>query len=47
MKCNEQETTTSTKIIMETVDEGLTLIIQVPDVAVNKVFKEGVKKQYH
>jgi len=40
-KCNEQ-TTTSTKIIIEMVDEGLTPIIQVPDVAVNKVFKAGV-----
>jgi len=45
-KCNEQ-TTTSTKIIVEMVDEGLTPIIQVPDVAVNKVFKAGVKKRYH
>jgi hypothetical protein len=45
-KCNNQETTT-TKIITETVDEGLTPIIQVPDVAVNKVFKDGVKKLYH
>jgi hypothetical protein len=45
-KCNEQ-TTTSTKIIIEMVDEGLTPIIQVPDVAVNKVFKAGVKKRYH
>jgi len=45
-KCNEQ-TTTSTKIILELVDEGLTPIIQVPDVAVNKVFKAGVKKCYH
>jgi hypothetical protein len=46
-KCNNQETTTSTKIITETVDEGLTPIIQVPDVTVNKVFKDGVKKMYH
>jgi hypothetical protein len=45
-KCNNQETTT-TKIIAETVDEGLTPIIQVLDVAVNKVFKDGVKKLYH
>jgi hypothetical protein len=29
------------------VDEGLTPIIQVPDVAVNKIFKAGVKKRYH
>ncbi len=33
--------------IMELVDEGLTPIIQVPDVAVNKIFKAGVKKRYH
>jgi hypothetical protein len=41
------ETTTSTKLVAEMVDEGLTPIIQVPDVAVNKVFKAGVKKRYH
>ncbi len=41
--CNEQ-TTTSMKIILELVDEGLTPIILVSDVAVNKIFKFGVKK---
>jgi hypothetical protein len=46
MECNDQETTNSTKIITETVDEGLTPIIQVPDVA-DKGFKEGLKKCYH
>jgi len=34
-------------IILELVDEGLTPIIQVPDVAVKKVFKAGVKQHYH
>jgi len=29
------------------VDEGLTPIILIPDVAVNKVFKSGVKHRYH
>jgi len=43
--CNEQ--TTSTKIVIKMVDEGLTPIIQVPDIAVNKDFKAGVKKRYH
>ena len=28
-------------------DEGLTPVIQIPDVAVNKVFKAAVKKRYH
>ena len=36
-----------TKVLVELVDEGLTPIIQVPDVAVNKVFKAAVKKRYH
>jgi hypothetical protein len=41
------ETTTSTMLAVEMVDEGLTPIIQVPDVAVNKVLKAGVKERYH
>jgi hypothetical protein len=45
-KCNEDESSKTT-IILELVDEGLTPIIQVPDVAVNKVFKSGVKHRYH
>jgi hypothetical protein len=45
-KCNEDDTT-NTSIIFELVDEGLTPIIQVPDVAVNEVFKAGVKQHYH
>ena len=44
--CNEDDSTT-TSIVLELVDEGLTPIIQVPDVAVNKVFKAGVKQRYH
>jgi hypothetical protein len=35
------------KIIPAIVDEGLTPIIQVLDVAVNKVFKQKLKKQYY
>lgn len=35
------------KIIPAIVDEGLTPIIQVPDVAVNKVFKQKLKKHYY
>jgi hypothetical protein len=34
-------------IISALVDEGLTPIIQVPDVAVNKVFKQKLKKKYY
>lgn len=44
-KCNED--TTTTHVVLELVDEGLTPTIQVPDVAVNKVFKSGMKKRYH
>ncbi len=46
-KFNAPENETGKKIVMELVDEGLTPIIQVPDVAVNKIFKAGVKKRYH
>jgi hypothetical protein len=45
-RCNADKATT-TRIVIELVDEGLTPIIQVPDVAVNKVFKAAVKKRYH
>jgi len=45
-RCNSDKAT-DTKVIIELVDEGLTPIIQVPDVAVNKVFKSAVKKRYH
>jgi hypothetical protein len=38
---------TKTKIVLELVDKGLMLIIQVPDVAVNKIFKALVKQSYH
>lgn len=44
---SNHDTTTGTKLILELVDEGLTPIIQVPDVAVNKNFKAGVKQKYH
>jgi hypothetical protein len=42
-RCNSDKST-QTRIIHELVDKGLTPIIQVPDVAVNKVFKSTVKK---
>ena len=44
-KSNEENKDTT--VVVELVDEGLTPIIQVPDVAVNKVFKAAVKKRYH
>jgi hypothetical protein len=34
-------------LISVLVDEGLTPIIQVPDVAVNKVFKQKLKEKYY
>jgi hypothetical protein len=43
-KCNQD---TTTHIVLELVDKGLTPIIQVPGVAINKVFKSAVKKIYH
>jgi len=46
-KCNEEATSSTAEIVLEMVDEDLTPIIQVPDVAVNKIFKAGVKKRYH
>ena len=45
-RCNADKAT-KTKIVLELVDEGLTSIIQVPDVAVNKIFKALVKQRYH
>ena len=44
-KSNEENK--DTKVVVELVDEGLTPVIQIPDVAVNKVFKAAVKKRYH
>jgi hypothetical protein len=41
-RCNA-DNATETRIVVELVDEGLTPIIQVPDVAVNKVFKSTVQ----
>jgi hypothetical protein len=43
-RCNA-DNATETWIVVELVDEGLTPIIQVPDVAVNKVFKSTIKKE--
>jgi hypothetical protein len=40
-KCNADKAN-DTRIVLELVDEGLTPIIQVPDIAVNKVFKAAV-----
>ncbi len=34
-------------IILALVDEGLTLIIQVPNVLVNNVFKQNLKEKYY
>jgi hypothetical protein len=45
-RCNSDKAT-QTRVVLELVDEGLTPIIQVPDVAVNKVFKAAVRKRYH
>jgi hypothetical protein len=45
-RCNA-DNATEKLIVLELVDEGLTPIIQVPDVAVNKVFKSSVKRKYH
>jgi hypothetical protein len=45
-RCNA-DNATETWIVVELVDEGLTPIIQVPDVAVNKVFKSTIKRKYN
>jgi hypothetical protein len=45
-RCNK-DNKMETWIVLELVDEGLTTIVQAPDVAVNKVFKSSVKKQFH
>jgi hypothetical protein len=45
-RCNV-DNTTETWVVMELVDEGLTPIIQVPNVTLNKVFKSSVKRKYH
>jgi len=46
IKNNNKDPNNAT-IISEVVDEGLTPIIQVPDVAVNKVFKQKLKEKYY
>jgi hypothetical protein len=43
---NNDNNYNKTTITSALVDEGLTLIIQVPDVAVNKIFKKNLKEQY-
>jgi hypothetical protein len=43
---NNDNNNYKTIIISALMDEGLTLIIQVPDVAVNKIFKQNLKEQY-
>jgi hypothetical protein len=43
----ESNSKNKTKIVPALVDEGLTPIIQVPDVAINKTFKQTLKDQYY
>jgi hypothetical protein len=47
VKCCNADKATTTRIVLELVNEGLTPIIKVPDAVVNKVFKAAVKRQYH
>jgi len=44
---NNNDNSNKTTIIPVLVDEGLTPIIQVPDVALNKTFKQRLKEQYY
>jgi hypothetical protein len=44
---NNKDEKKKATIILALVDEGLTPIIQVPDVAVNKIFKQNLKKRYY
>ena len=44
---NDNNLKQKTTIVPVLVDEGLTPIIQVPDVAVNKTFKQNLKDQYY
>jgi hypothetical protein len=46
-KNNNDNNNNNTTIIPALVDEGLTPIIQVPDVAINKIFKQKLKEQYY
>jgi len=46
-KTNADPNIPGTHIVMETVDEGLTPIIQVPDVALNKDIKAGISEKYY
>jgi len=43
----ESNSKNKTKIVPVLVNEGLTHIIQVPDVAINKTFKQTLKDQYY
>jgi hypothetical protein len=44
---NNKDENKKATIILALVDEELTPIIQVPDVAVNKIFKHNLKKRYY
>ena len=44
---NNNDNSNKTTIIPVLVDEGLTPIIQVPGVVVNKTFKQKLKEQYY
>jgi CRISPR/Cas system CSM-associated protein Csm2 small subunit len=43
----ESNSKNKTKIVPVLVNKGLTHIIQVPDVAINKTFKQTLKDQYY
>ena len=47
IETNNKDNNKKATIISALVDEGLTPIIQVPDVAVNKIFKQGLKQRYY
>jgi hypothetical protein len=47
IKDNNNDNNNKISITSALVDEGLTPIIQVPDVAVNKIFKKNLKEQYY
>jgi hypothetical protein len=46
IETNNKDNNKKATIISALVDEGLTPIIQVPDVAVNKIFKQGLNQRY-
>ena len=47
IETNNKDNNKKATIISALVDEGLTPIIQVPDVAVNKIFKQRLKQRYY